>query len=356
MKIRFILFLFLEISGSTLHAQLSLSGRIVDSQTTQPIFGANIFASRTMIGVSTDSSGYFSINDIPGEHAIIVVSHVAYSSIAFKINQPHSNFIIELDPVLVELKQVDITAREDKKWKRQFSRFEKLFLGSTENASACIIKNPWVIDFDASKNGNLIASANELIEIENRATGYTLFFLLGHFEAKGDDVSYSGRQKFEQLNSTDSDTLRRWEVNRQKTFLGSKRHFFKSLVQDNLEQNGYHIYEVKLDDKTRVFLPVGAGLIYRAACFSDDKLQLDNYLKIVYVSEKADAAYFVKDLESTNKSSPNRQYQTSYLYSRKSSMPISENGVPASPEYLIEYGYWAWERIAELLPIEYSFE
>lgn len=356
MKIRFILFLLLLFLNSALQAQLFLSGRILDSQTTQPVYGANIFASGTMIGVSTDSAGYFRINGIPDEYTTIVVSHVAYSNASLKIKKSYTNFLIELDPVLVELTEVDITAREDKKWKRQFNRFEKLFLGSTENAASCTIKNPWVIDFEASKNGNLSASANEFIEIENSSTGYTIYFLLGHFEAKGDDVSYSGRQKFEELNSTDSVTIERWQINRQKTYMGSKRHFFKSLVQDKLRQNGFHIYEVKLDDKTRNFMPVGAGLINQAACFSDDQLQIDNFLKIVYISEKVDPAYSGISMEGASRSSSNRQYQTSYLYSRKPAISISENGIPSSPEYLIEYGYWAWERIAELLPVEYSID
>jgi hypothetical protein len=370
---RYIVLLVLTCLGVSSQAQFSISGQIIDKVSGLPVPGANVFVANSMVGIATDSTGQFVLRDVPDENVYIVVSHVAYSRATVRYNPSHSAVLIKLDPLLVQLNEIDVTAKEDKKWKRYYRKFEKLFLGTSRNASACTIRNPWVINLEKDEQGKLVASAAELIVIENAATGYIIHFLLEHFVAEGEDVTYSGRPRFETMTTDNPAVLNNWQEARRNTYLGSQRHFLRSLFLDIHKENGYQIYSVDLDAVTGSFHPVGTGLIDRKDCFSNDQLRIDKFLKVVYLAERVDPSFHMNnenaasvafkgpkaDLTPTGTmslSSSAKQYQTSYLFSRKPAMPISRNGVPAYPEYLIEYGYWAWERVAELLPIEYQVE
>ena len=91
---------------------------------------------------------------------------------------------------------------------------------------------------------------------------------------------------------------------------------------------------------------------------------------VVYRKEKAEAGY-INDkssnltmqyngpdkkmvwngIEISNESET--RFQVSYLFNRASKIEMNKYGQLKNPEYLLEYGYWSWERITELMPIEY---
>ncbi|MDA9843596.1 TonB-dependent receptor [Flavobacteriaceae bacterium] len=80
MKIH-ILFLFTLFSFS-LFAQNtgSLNGRIIDSQSEQPLEGASVILKGTSVGVVTDEDGYFTIKDVPTLTYNVEVSYLGYES------------------------------------------------------------------------------------------------------------------------------------------------------------------------------------------------------------------------------------------------------------------------------------
>ena len=57
-----------------------LSGRVVDRQTQLPIEGVTVLLENSLMGVATDSDGYFTINDVPTKTYNVTISHLGYQS------------------------------------------------------------------------------------------------------------------------------------------------------------------------------------------------------------------------------------------------------------------------------------
>ncbi|MDP2885196.1 MAG: TonB-dependent receptor [Ignavibacteria bacterium] len=102
----------------------SMSGRIVDSQTKQPIPLVNIVLRSTTYGAATDSAGHFEIRRLPSDLYIMEISHVAYKKrLHVHRLQPRENavFSVELDPEVIEMEGVQVTANAEKPTKLQQS-------------------------------------------------------------------------------------------------------------------------------------------------------------------------------------------------------------------------------------------
>ena len=56
-----------------------LSGTVVDSETGEPVIGANVIVQGTYLGAAADFEGYYYINNIPPGKYTVVVSAKNYS-------------------------------------------------------------------------------------------------------------------------------------------------------------------------------------------------------------------------------------------------------------------------------------
>jgi outer membrane receptor for ferrienterochelin and colicin len=106
-----ILFLGFFLFISLVHAQNSgsLSGRILDLQSQQPLPGATLILEGTGIGVVTDEEGYFTINEIPYKSYNVIASFLGYES------ETLYNVIVKSvgnRPILFELEEVAETLDE----------------------------------------------------------------------------------------------------------------------------------------------------------------------------------------------------------------------------------------------------
>lgn len=106
-----ILFLGFFLFTTLVHAQNSgsLSGRILDLQSQQPLPGATLILEGTGIGVVTDEEGYFTINEIPYKSYNVIASFLGYES------ETLYNVIVKSvgnRPILFELEEVAETLDE----------------------------------------------------------------------------------------------------------------------------------------------------------------------------------------------------------------------------------------------------
>lgn len=79
MKKNLILFLMLIFFSSSVWAQKEVTGKVTDSQTSEPIPGVNVFIKGTNIGVVTDVQGDF-ILAVPSDETILVFSFIGYTN------------------------------------------------------------------------------------------------------------------------------------------------------------------------------------------------------------------------------------------------------------------------------------
>lgn len=81
---KFILAFSFLFSSLALLAQpgekITLSGKVIDAQTGEPLMGANVLLAEARIGASTDSAGEFLIKNVPAGHHTIEVSYTGYMS------------------------------------------------------------------------------------------------------------------------------------------------------------------------------------------------------------------------------------------------------------------------------------
>lgn len=109
---------FLLISTSVILAQSGvgkLSGKITDAETKEPLIGANLIISNTMLGAATDVNGeYFILNISPGEYSV-KVSYVGYGEKEIQNVRIVAGITYELNVELsagIELTEIVVTDKK----------------------------------------------------------------------------------------------------------------------------------------------------------------------------------------------------------------------------------------------------
>jgi len=108
-----------------------------------------------------------------------------------------------------------------------------------------------------------------------------------------------------------------------------------------------------------------------ARLVGEQTLPISDYLKIIYTKAKPQRGYFINNgnQQSVAFNGPNAdlvpkgnmsissqslENQVSYLYSRNSKLLFANNGYIINNQHIIEYGYWSWLGVAEMLPDDYE--
>jgi hypothetical protein len=350
-------------------AQNSISGSILDRETQKPILGATVFIANTSLGVITDQSGNFEIADLPSGFNKIVVSKVGFKS--YTGNAIANRVLaIQLIPDLLQQVPSERDKKEERKWKKLYTQFEKVFLGISINAKQSEILNPWVIKLEKAASGKISAYSVDLIQIENKGTGYMINYLLESAEIQNGQITFSGKALFADLEAKDGSEIVKWDANKERTYLGSRSHFLKALANDQLDSEGFEIFNAKLDNATNAFII--EKKLSQSDVLVNSQLIFKDFIGIVYINESAEPAYVNENRtvssmpddgpnqvtrgSHTTFEGPGNQLQESFLFNRASKATIDENGDLKNPKYLANYGYWKWERAADLMPKTYRIK
>ena len=176
MKRRFILFLILLLSNflTAIHAQegvWTLRGKVLEPDKT-PLEFVNVYVNNTSIGTTTKADGSFILKIPKSVHKIeIVVSFIGYNTLKKVITTAEiSRGVIFLLESSTLLKEIKVTARRDRNWKKKWKIFKDGLLGDSQFTNNCTILNPDAIKLEYDKEKNVIATASEPIFIENIVT------------------------------------------------------------------------------------------------------------------------------------------------------------------------------------------
>lgn len=95
-------------------AQGTISGRVIDAETRQPLPGANVYLQGTVIGSVTDTDGFFRIVNVPDEPMTLVVTMIGYGKFTqadIRVSAGEIQTLnIQLQPTVIETAPVIITA------------------------------------------------------------------------------------------------------------------------------------------------------------------------------------------------------------------------------------------------------
>jgi hypothetical protein len=355
MKLFRIFFAGITILGLTpVFAQVSISGRIIDSASKEPLPGASVFCQNTTIGTVTNKQGEFSLNLKAGGYELII-SYTSYQTKTIRISNS--------EPVKMDIEMI----KEDKSmgevvikssnevpdgWQKYGGFFTDNFIGTTPNAAKCVLQNPEVLKFYFLKKSNkLRVLATEPLVISNKALGYNLRYQLDSFvyQYKTDISLYRGYCLFSEADTTE-DVKAKWKAARLKTYSGSKLHFMRSYFDSTLKENGFLIdmleenNSMKFDQVTNPY-----DSSYYAFIDSTNEAELDYPRKfsVTYMKAKPEPEYLKKFNLPKNVGT-----QISYI-ELLNGIAIKENGYYYDQKDWINQGYWSWKNLGDLLPYDY---
>ena len=140
-----------------------ISGKIIDKETKQPISGANVYLSDTMVGTSADENGNYSFSTNFNGTFLLVATFVGYRTKKRIIEISYDSVLIEnfeMNASISKLDEIVVTA-SNKEWRRNYDLFKKFFLGDDEFAQQAFIENPESIYFKRSNDKKTISVYSE---------------------------------------------------------------------------------------------------------------------------------------------------------------------------------------------------
>ena len=406
MKARLLLLTLLLLSGIGVQAQtFIIKGIIRAADNKQPIAAANVFFSNTSVGAITADNGSFTLANVtPGRYELIV-SSLGYATHVqtLIVTDNVSNLDIALKPKANELEEVVVGAYEKEGWNRWGKFFLDHFIGTSNFAEDCIIKNTEVIQFkNYKKEKKLIAFAREPLIIENKALGYRIKYQMETFEYNFGKqlLFYQGYPLFEEMEGKES-KKKKWDKHRKQVYYGSQMHFMRCLYQNKIMEQGYKVqrivklpnlekqrirniyqknflkqkrdsstatgntFTLSMDDSSAYYREVmhqpdykdllypailpGDSIAYAVDSFTVG-LDFINYLQIIYTKANEPDEY-VLQYGQNRKAAP----QTSMIsLPNDRQINILSNGSYYQGGDLLNSGYWAWsEKMAYMLPFDY---
>ena len=317
----------------------TISGRVANARTGEPLPHANVFLANTLFGSATSSDGGFLLSGFPPGSYVLVVSCVGYEVQTRQLQPGQTDSLylaIGLQPRLIEQQEVVVRAERPEEWTRLLRQFKSAFIGETENASLCTVLNPEVINLSIRPGTKiLVASADRSLLVENRGLGYRLEIILSKFEwdIDEDHGTYFIYPSFRELTPQANDSIR-WAAHRKRSYEGSLKQFLASLVAGRTEEEGFQIFSGTLTDLESGFgHPTTPGEL---------KVERDPLSALWNIN-------FKEWLRVQNKK--RGRMLTSFLSMSGENLQIDYRGNLADPLRLSVVGDWARNRVAELLPL-----
>ncbi|SIT90560.1 carboxypeptidase-like regulatory domain-containing protein [Pontibacter indicus] len=398
MKLAFLFPLFISLAF-TLQAQ-TLKGRVVDAATNETLEFVSVYLNTTTRGTTTNDKGEFALAMPSGTYDVIV-SYLGYEPLVHRVQSDSlpPSILFKLTPKAHMLGVVEVQGKRDAQWYDNLEVFKENFLGRSWIAKGCKLLNPEVltIDFD-QPSGVMSVSARGPLLIENSLLGYKVEYLLTEFtyRTKEGYVTFEGYPRYEPMQGSKS-KQRRWDKNRESAYRGSAMHFARALRQKKLEEEGFNLRRLyrlpnpnrPTDEEiagARVHLRANGNTITISDSISDilkrarlprfvEKLDInpvpytqyltldrgkahvafEQFMQVVYTGEQEEPAYVSSTANFMNGSGMRKPtYQTSVFSLRADGVEVEASGIFLNPLDVLFEGYWGWEKVGDMLPLDYQ--
>ncbi|WP_316772488.1 carboxypeptidase-like regulatory domain-containing protein [Pedobacter frigiditerrae] len=399
-----LIFCFLCIFGAEANAQTySITGIVKDN--VGPLPGAGVYISGYKIATATDADGKFRLPNLkPGSYDILVqmIGYLPFSkNIIISDKSVDVNFTLKDNTVTLK----EVVIRVDPNRQKYINQFKEYFIGKTPNAKLCKIINPQVlrVNYDITTS-TLTVKTDEFLIVENKALGYRIKYMLDYFEYNNRThiIYYSGKPFFEELKATNA-KKKKYIALRETAYYGSAQHFLKSLFKGKSKEEGFVINKIiqipnpnrapdsiinknlltlknppgksgikknagKIDTSLMAYWITQQNLPKTIDKFNNAEINPDtlvnfynkdlrylNYTNALCVS-------YTKERESTEYSNSGfwvfrplyiPDYQLSVVKLTNGPVRFYENGGVLDGRSLLYEGYWAYEKVADMVPMDY---
>lgn len=401
------LFIFLIILFTGIHAfsqnSFSITGTVKDKKETLP--GAGVYLSGYKVSSVADVNGKFTINNLkPGSYDLMVqmIGYLPFSKSVIISDQS-----VQVELVLKESTTSlnEVVIRADPNRAKYIKQFQEFFIGTTPNAAQCKILNPQVlnVDYDATKS-LLSVTTTEFLIVENKALGYRLKYMLDNFEynSRTRIIYFSGRPFFEELKASGT-RLKKYINNREIAYYGSSQHFFRSLYAGNTLEEGFILNKMlkvpnpyRYPDSiirknlNRLKTPPKSTVISKAVmpkdlamiAFWEKQQDMPEYIDYLDRNELSPgnlvsvynhnlktlnctdplAISYTKERESIAYSKTSfwrfrpldvPDYQISVANLKENGVRFYESGGVHDSRATLYEGFWAYEKVADMVPMDY---
>ncbi len=342
----------------------TVTGKIIDQRTKKPLADANVFIANSMIGDASDRDGVFKLEHVPSGTFELVASVIGYEveKIEIVVPQPaDQQILLSLEPRILDAPEVVVKASDLAKRDSRFDRFKRLLFSNTKFASKMHVLNPDALLLEGEVDGEFRVFAEGPIHIENRALGYRIDFFLKDFRASKENLRYKGFVRFQELEAKSTKEAKSWRKNRLNAWRGSLRHFLATIHEGMngdmgkaLKREGFDVYAFqhsweresrRTNNKTNINLYLKPGE-------RDDEILLSftGYLGVIYEKEYESQGY-ISFHKITQRQA---RFQESWIEIPGNVVKIGPYGRYHSSSPINKHGYWAWERVADMLPFEYQ--
>ena len=316
-----ILFLVL----ATIHSHAQITGTVTDSRTKKPMADVEVFIHGQTHYTFTNAEGQFVLGAIHPGFAAVVLYKKGYqlfkSSIRIQQGKAYA-LNLTIDPSKKE-KGPKIGKADD--WSGDLQKFGNLLLGKEYGAS-CSIVNADVLSFTKSVEGTRVISSEPIL-INNNSLGYHVLYYLQTGVLNDPKTILQGYYTFLPMQAQGSDQVLQWAANRLKTYEGSERHLFKSMIAGNAEAVGFLLFDKKGER-------INASSLMTPS--------ISNYHKIL-----------LTDTVNVQFKTKSGELKTSQLIP-KGSLQVNDEGILLIPSNLETKGFMRIGGVINLLPQDYE--
>jgi hypothetical protein len=165
-------------------------------------------------------------------------------------------------------------------------------------------------------------------------------------------MTSEGLPKFSELKPTMEKQSNVWKENRMRAFRGSMRHFLISLFKRELSHSGFSIYHLD-------FLGVG-NVEPTRKLLTENEIMTDSpnpTTKTLRFSGVLEVEYWQEPEHGYNlMQKPGTTGQVSWAILNYYAIGISDRGTINEAFATKVYGYWAWRRVGDMLPLDFEPE
>jgi hypothetical protein len=365
-----------------------ISGVVTEQDSGKPISDANVYVNGTSVRVVTDANGLFSLT-LPAIPCQVVFSHLIYQPVVLEVTQPQTSCQVEMMPRVFELAAVEVRSETNRG--KNLEYFKNCFLGVDEWGKQARIQNEEALHFQVILRPETPQNIMEIQEgqyeeagAETQSDTTEATFLPLYFEASASaplivDLPSLGYQvevdlvqfKVEvnpELSMLVSSfaayysykeivpTARKERIlirdNRLRAYQNSSMHFFRSMCQGRLPENGYTVSTPTLNKE-------GANPFYLDKKNSVDRDDITSPSFLLIRGMKGLTAvirHFVyENGKSVNLNSPepDSYVSISRLYILSDTCLIRSNGTIPDNSILIK-GPIGDKRVGAMLPWNYN--
>ena len=359
---RISLLIFFLLTSGALFSQ-TITGTVKEKGSGLPLPFANVFISNTTLGKATDQEGRFRISgDLPQEIEV-VASFVGYITEVKKIStRGKSEIQVDFELAINEsnLTEVQLKAKRDKNWEREFRRFEEVFLALPDDPfkPKIEITNPWVVDFEKVKvqgaPNYVKASAQEPLKIINQALGYEVDYYLQDFRVSRAGSRFYGQVFYENL-ANDS-LAQTWEEVRDENYYQSIRFLNQAILLNSPDTAHFRVYHalperldrIRTNDLTQeigeTVIPIPTDSIFRRPNGDGTfRIFLPGRMEIHHVDKPWKNDYYT-----------NVYYAISWIFAPEGFYDVDRKGILINPTQLVLSGYMGRQRMARILPLDFE--